>query len=56
VSWERREETLQQLERRSRFELQQGSQGLPVDPQGAELDLETVFNQVDPPTTANTGL
>jgi len=56
VSWERREETLQQLERRCRFELQQGGQGLPVDPEGAELDLETVFNQVDPPTTANTGL
>jgi len=56
VSWERREETLQQLERRCPFELQQGGQGLPVDPKGAELELETVFNQVDPPTTANTGL
>ena len=56
VSWERREETLQQLERRCPFELQQGGQGLPVDPEGAELELETVFNQVDPPTTANTGL
>jgi hypothetical protein len=56
VRWERREETLQQLERRCPFELQQGGQGLPVDPKGAELELETVFNQVDPPTTANTGL
>jgi hypothetical protein len=56
VSWERREETLQQLERRCRFELQQGGQGLPVDPEGAELELETAFNQLDPPTAANTGL
>jgi hypothetical protein len=56
VNWERREETLQQLERRCPFELQQGGQGLPVDPEGAELELETVFNQVDAPTTANTGL
>ena len=56
VSWERREEMLQQLERRCPFELQQGGQSLPVDPEGAELELETVFNQVDPPTTANTGL
>jgi len=56
VSWERREEMLQQLERRCPFELQQGGQSLLVDPEGAELELETVFNQVDPPTTANTGL
>ena len=56
VSWEHREETLQQLERRCRFELRQGGQGLPVNPEGAELDLETVFNQVDPPTAADTGL
>jgi len=27
-----------------------------VIPEGAELELETVFSQVDPPTTANTGL
>jgi len=26
-----------------------------VDPEGADLELETVFNQVDPPTAANTG-
>ncbi len=56
VNWERREETLQQLEQRCPFELQQGGQSLLVDPEGAELELETVFNQVDPPTTANTGL
>ena len=55
VRWEHREEMLQKLERRCRFELRQGGQGLPVDPEGAELDLETVFNQVDPPTTADTG-
>ena len=55
VSWERREEILQDLERRCRFELQQGCQGLPVDPEGADLELETVLNQVDPPTAANTG-
>jgi hypothetical protein len=56
ASWERREETLQQLERRCCFELQQGGHSLPLDPEGAELELETVFAQVDPPTTANTGL
>ena len=56
VNWERREETLQQLERRCPFALQQGGQSLLVDPEGAELELETVFSQVDPPTTANTGL
>ena len=56
MRWERREETLSQLERRCPFALRQGELSLPVDPEGAELEQETVFNQVDPPTTANTGL
>jgi hypothetical protein len=56
VNWERREETLERLERRCPFALQQCGQSLPVIPEGAELELETVFSQVDPPTTANTGL
>ena len=57
VSWEREEETLDQLERRQGFGLRQGSQSLPVEPEGAELELETVFTEVEPPTrrdTANT--
>ena len=56
VTWERREETLGQLERRCPFALQQGGQSLPVLPEGAELELETVFSQVDPPAAANTGI
>ena len=56
VSWERRDETLSQLERRCRFSLRQGDLSLAVEPGGAELECETVFNQVDPPTTASTGL
>ena len=55
VYWERREETLERMERRCPFALQQGGQSLPVLPEGAELELETVFSQVDPPTAANTG-
>lgn len=56
VSWERRDETLSQLERRCRFSLRQENLSLAVEPEGAELECETVFNQVDPPTTATTGL
>ena len=54
VNWERREETLERLERRCPFALQQGGLSLPVIPEGAELELETVFSQVDPPTNTDT--
>ena len=54
VSWERREETLDKLERRQGFELRQGSQTLPLNPDDAELDLETVFAEVEPPTRRDT--
>lgn len=56
VSWERRDETLSQLERRCGFSLRQGERSLPVEPEGAELEWETVFSQVDPPSSATTGL
>jgi len=57
VRWERREDTLSTLERRCRFGLRQGHQNLPLEPEGAELDLEQVFSEVEPPSrpdSANT--
>ena len=49
VSWVRREDTLESLERRCSFELRHGNQILPVDPTEADLDLEQVFSEVEPP-------
>ena len=54
VRWQRSEQTLDSLERRCSFQLRQGSQSLLLQPDGADLELETVFTQVDPPTTPNT--
>ncbi|MCT0216414.1 E3 ubiquitin ligase family protein [Synechococcus sp. CS-1330] len=54
VSWERREETLDKLERRQGFELRQGSQSLLLKPDDADLELETVFAEVEPPTRRDT--
>ncbi|MEY4745652.1 MAG: hypothetical protein RLZZ274_1778 [Cyanobacteriota bacterium] len=57
VNWVEQEEELNKLERRQGFELRQGSQSLPLEPDGAELELETVFAEVEPATrrdTANT--
>ena len=54
VSWERREETLETLERRCSFELRHGSQTLTLDPTAAELDLDKVFSEVEPPHGAAT--
>ena len=57
VHWERREDTISSLERRCSFELRQGHQSLRLDPEGAELELEPVFNEVEPassPDTLNT--
>ncbi|MEY4359369.1 MAG: hypothetical protein RLZZ631_855 [Cyanobacteriota bacterium] len=54
VRWERRDQTLNHLERRCSFNLRQGNQQLPIQPEAAELELENVFSQVDPPTTDNT--
>ena len=57
VHWERREDTISSLERRCSFELRQGHQSLRLDPEGAELELEPVFNEVGPassPDTLNT--
>ncbi len=46
-SWERRDRTLSQLERRCAFTLQQGAHSLPVEPDGADLQLETVVDAID---------
>nr|WP_254896515.1 E3 ubiquitin ligase family protein [Synechococcus sp. HK05] len=57
VSWERREDTLETLERRCSFALRQGNQQLKLDPTAADLELETVFSNVEPasaPATHNT--
>jgi hypothetical protein len=54
VRWQRRDQTLNRLERRCSFSLRQGHQQLPIQPEAAELELENVFSQVDPATTENT--
>jgi hypothetical protein len=54
VSWERREETLEALERRCSFALRHGNQRLTLDPTGAELELETVFSDLEPATSPST--
>ena len=54
VHWSRRDETLDSLERRCSFDLRQGSHSLPIQPDHADLELETVFTQVDPPTSSDT--
>lgn len=48
-TWERRDEVLNRDQQQCRFELEAGNQRISVDPRGAELDLETVLSQVDPP-------
>jgi hypothetical protein len=54
MRWERRDQTLNSLDRRCGFKLRHGNQMLPIEPEGADLELETVFTQVDPPTNGNT--
>lgn len=54
VRWQRRDQTLNRLERRCSFSLRQGNQQLPIQPEAAELELENVFSHVDPATTENT--
>ena len=54
ISWERREETLESLERRCTFALRHGNQCMQIDPTAAELDLETVFSDLAPPTAPST--
>lgn len=54
VSWERREETVESLERRCSFSLRHGNQRLKLDPTGAELELETVFSDLEPATAPST--
>ena len=48
-TWERRDEVLNRDQQHCRFELEQGNQGISVNPQGADLDLETVLSEVNPP-------
>lgn len=54
VRWERRDQTIDSLERRCSFALRQGNQVLPIDPEAAELELENVFSQIDPATSETT--
>jgi len=49
VRWVRRDQTLESLDRRCSFALQQGTQRLQVRPESADLELETVFSDVEPP-------
>lgn len=46
-SWQRRDQTLSELERRCGFQLRQGSCTLAVDPEGADLEMETVVDTTD---------
>jgi len=46
-SWQRCDQTLSQLERRCSFDLRQGGCSLPVNPEGAELELESVVDTTD---------
>ncbi len=46
--WEQREEQVSRLERRCPFGLRQGDLELAVDPKGAELELETVVDDLEP--------
>lgn len=54
VNWVEQEEELNKLERRQSFELRQGSHSLLLEPDGAELELETVFAEVEPATRSDT--
>ncbi len=54
VYWQRRENTISTLKRRCVFELRQGQQSLRLDPEGAELELEPVFNEVGAATSPDT--
>jgi hypothetical protein len=53
INWERRDETLSELERRCDFKLRQGAASISLAPAGSELELETVFNSVDAPQSNN---
>jgi len=53
INWERRDETLSELERRCDFKLRQGANNISFTSAGAEMELETVFNTVDPPQSIN---
>ncbi|MFM7313080.1 MAG: GIDE domain-containing protein, partial [Cyanobium sp.] len=46
-SWQRDDQVLSQLERRCAFVLRQGGNSLPVNPEGADLELETVVDTTD---------
>ncbi len=46
--WEQREEQVSRLERRCPFGLRQDDLELAVDPTGAELELETVVDNLEP--------
>jgi len=46
-SWQRDDQVLSQLQRRCDFTLRQGGCSLPVNPEGADLELETVVDTTD---------
>lgn len=47
-SWRQGEQELSCESRRSRFQLGQGNLSASVDPDGAELDMQSVFNRTEP--------
>ena len=53
--WERREEQVSRLERRCAFALRQGELELTVDPTGAELELETILDSLEPEAEQSSG-
>jgi hypothetical protein len=53
--WEQREEQVSRIERRCPFGLHQGDLELAVDPTGADLELETVLDRLEPETAPPTG-
>jgi len=47
-SWQKKERSISNEERRCEFSLQQGSHRLTVDPDGAEIDLIEIINRMEP--------
>lgn len=53
INWERRDETPSELEHHCDFKIRPGASSISFAPAGAEMELETVFNTVDPPQPIN---
>ncbi|MFM7675842.1 MAG: GIDE domain-containing protein [Synechococcus sp.] len=53
--WEQREQQVSRLERRCPFRLRQGERELPIDPERAELEFESVHSSLDSDAAAPGG-